>query len=102
MVRLGRSCGRRADLSGRRNLLVCRRRRVGRLPRLVLSENETASPHHMKARILSILLLSIFSPVGQALACPFCYGAKAGKATGHMALAILFVFVAAVWVVGRL
>jgi len=39
----------------------------------------------MKAKILSLLLLSIFSPVGQALACPFCYGAKDGKSTEHMA-----------------
>jgi len=100
MVRLGRSRGRRADLSGRRNLLVCGRGRAGRLRRLVLSENETASHHHVKAKILSILLLSIFSPVGQALACPFCYGAKDGKSTEHMAVAIWFLFGAVMSVLG--
>ena len=100
MVRLGRSRGRRADLSGRRNLLVCGRGRAGRLRRLVLSENETASHHHVKAKILSILLLSIFSPVGQALAFPFCYGAKDGKSTEHMAVAIWFLFGAVMSVLG--
>ena len=46
----------------------------------------------MKAKILSILLLSIFSPLGQARACPFCYGAKDGKSSEHMAVAIWFLF----------
>src|SRR5207248_9389909 len=92
MVRLGRSCGRRADLSCRRNLLVCVRGRAGRLRCLVLSENEGAWHHHMKAKSLSILLLSIFSPIGQALACPFCYGAKDVRSTGHMAVALWFIF----------
>src|SRR5947207_15686989 len=100
MVRLGRSGGRRADLSGRSNLLVCRRGRTGRLRHLVLSENETASHHHMKAKILSILLLSIFSPVGQALAWPFCYGATHAKSAQHIAVAIWFLFGAAMSAVG--
>src|SRR3989454_12831353 len=100
MVHLGRSRGRRADLSGWRNLLVCRRGRARCLRRLVLSENETASYHHVKAKILTILLLSIFSPAGQALACPFCYGAKDGKSTEHMAVAIWFLFGAVMSVMG--
>jgi hypothetical protein len=100
MVRLGGSRGGCADLSGWRNLLVCRRYRAGRLRRLVLSENETTSHHHMKAKILSILLLLILSPVGQALACPFCYGAKDGKSTEHMAVAIWFLFGAVMSVLG--
>ena len=100
MVRLGRSRGGRADLSDWRNLLVCGRGRASRLRRLVLPENETAPHHHMKAKILSILLLSIFSPVGQALACPFCYGAKDGKSTEHMAVAIWFLFGAVMSVLG--
>ena len=54
----------------------------------------------MKAKILSILLLSIFSPVGQALACPFCYGAKDGKSTEHIAVAIWFLFGAVMSVLG--
>src|SRR5437660_12732919 len=90
MVCLGRSRGRRADLSGRRSLRVCHRGRFGRIRRLVLSKNETASHDHMQTKILSILLLSIFSPVGQAMPCPFCYGAKDGKWTEHMAVGIWF------------
>jgi hypothetical protein len=54
----------------------------------------------MKTRILSALLLFIFSPVGQALACPFCYGAKDGKSTEHMAVAIWFLFGAVMSVLG--
>jgi putative Mn2+ efflux pump MntP len=45
----------------------------------------------MKTKLLSILLLSIFA-VEQAAACPFCYGAKDGKSTEHMAVAIWFLF----------
>ena len=40
------------------------------------------------------------SPVGQALACPFCYGAKDGKSTEHMAVAIWFLFGAVISVLG--
>ena len=54
----------------------------------------------MKAKILSLLLLSIFSPLGQAIACPFCYGAKDGKSTEHMAVAIWFLFGAILSVLG--
>ncbi len=54
----------------------------------------------MRAKILSILLLSIFSPAGQALACSFCYGAKDGKSTEHMAVAIWFLFGAVMSVLG--
>ncbi len=54
----------------------------------------------MRAKILSILLLSILSPLGQAIACPFCYGAKDGRSTEHMAIAIWFLFGAVMSVVG--
>jgi hypothetical protein len=54
----------------------------------------------MKTKILSALLLFIFSSVGQALACPFCYGAKDGKSTEHMAVAIWFLFGAVLSVIG--
>ena len=54
----------------------------------------------MKTKILSALLLFILSPVGQALACPFCYGAKDGKSTEHMAVAIWFLFGAVMSVIG--
>jgi len=100
VVRLGRSRRRRADLSRRRDRIVCGRRCADHLWGLVLSENETAADHHMKTKILSALLLVIFSPVGQALACPFCYGAKDGKSTEHMAVAIWFLFGAVMSVLG--
>ena len=54
----------------------------------------------MKAKILSALLLLIFSPLTQAPACPFCYGAKDGKSTEHMAIAIWFLFGAVLCVIG--
>ena len=54
----------------------------------------------MKAKILSGLILLTFSPVGQALACSFCYGAKDGKSTEHMAVAIWFLFGAVMSVLG--
>jgi hypothetical protein len=100
VVRLGRSGGRRADLSRRRGCIVRERRCTGDLWSVVLSENETAADHHMKTKILSALLLFILSPVGQALACPFCYGAKDGKSTEHMAVAIWFLFGAVMSVLG--
>ena len=54
----------------------------------------------MRAKILSILLLSISSPLGQAMACPFCYGAKDGKSTEHMAVAIWVMIGAVMSVLG--
>ncbi len=54
----------------------------------------------MRAKILSILLLSILFAAEQANACPFCYGAKDGKSTEHMAVAIWFLFGAVMSVVG--
>ena len=53
----------------------------------------------MKAKLLSILFLSIFL-IEQAMACPFCYGAKDGKTTEHMAVAIWFLFGAIMAVMG--
>jgi hypothetical protein len=48
----------------------------------------------------SILLLSILFTGQQAFACPFCYGAKDGKSTQHMAIAIWFLFGAVLSVIG--
>ena len=49
---------------------------------------------------LSILMISILLAVEQASACPFCYGAKDGKSTEHMAVAIWFLFGAVMSVLG--
>ena len=54
----------------------------------------------MRARFLSILLLSILLPLSEAMACPFCYGAKDGKSTEHMAVAIWFLLGAIMAVMG--
>ena len=42
----------------------------------------------MKARIILGVILFLGSQAGQALACSVCYGAKDGKTTEHMAVAI--------------
>ena len=43
-------------------------------------------------KLLSIVSLALLVAAGQASACPFCYGAKDGKSTEHMAIAIWFLF----------
>ena len=48
----------------------------------------------------SISILMIFLAAQHASACPFCYGAKDGKSTEHMAVAIWFLFGAVMSVVG--
>ena len=53
----------------------------------------------MKARILTIWLFLCASAT-PLLACPFCYGAKDGKSTEHMAVAIWFLFGAVMSVLG--
>jgi len=52
----------------------------------------------MRAKLLTLWV--IFGSVSQALACPFCYGAKDGKSTEHMAVAIWFLFGAVMSVLG--
>jgi len=54
----------------------------------------------MKMKIFSLLGLAICSPLVQAMACSFCYGAKDGKETEHMAVAIWFLFAAVLSVLG--
>jgi len=54
----------------------------------------------MRTKIFSVLLLSILFAAEQASACPFCYGAKDGKSTEHMAVAIWFLFGAVMSVIG--
>ena len=47
-----------------------------------------------------IAFLSILFATQEALACPFCYGAKDGKSSEHMAIAIWFLFGAVLSVIG--
>ena len=42
----------------------------------------------MKAKLLTTLVVLFSSQAGQILACSVCYGAKDGKTTEHMAVAI--------------
>lgn len=51
-------------------------------------------------KFLSILALAVVIAAQQASACPFCYGAKDGKSTEHMAVAIWFLFGAVMSVIG--
>ena len=54
----------------------------------------------MKARVVALVFIFICSPLLQAVACSFCYGAKDGKSTEHMAVAIWFLFGAIMSVLG--
>jgi hypothetical protein len=54
----------------------------------------------MRTKICSVFILTIVFAAQQALACPFCYGAKDGKSTQHMAVAIWFLFGAVLSVMG--
>jgi len=42
----------------------------------------------MKARLIVLIALLLASPLGEALACSTCMGAKDSKTTAHMAIAI--------------
>jgi len=54
----------------------------------------------MKTKILALWAILLCSSVTQALACPFCYGAKDGKSAEHMAVAIWVLFGAVMSVLG--
>ena len=54
----------------------------------------------MKIRFAALWAIVFCSVVSQAMACPFCYGAKDGKSTEHMAVAIWFLFGAVMTVLG--
>jgi hypothetical protein len=51
-------------------------------------------------KLVAVLSLSVLLVAQQASACPFCYGAKDGKETQHMAVAIWFLFGAVMAVLG--
>ena len=54
----------------------------------------------MKAKLIYLTAILLCSPFAQAMACSFCYGAKDGKETQHMAVAIWFLFSAVMTVLG--
>jgi hypothetical protein len=55
----------------------------------------------LRSRALALCVAgSILLVAQQASACPFCYGAKDGKSSEHMAVAIWFLFGAVMSVVG--
>ena len=54
----------------------------------------------MRPKIVSIALVSMVFAAQQALACPFCYGAKDGKSAEHMAVAIWVLFGVVLSVIG--
>jgi len=54
----------------------------------------------VKSKLGYLLLVLLASPLSQAMACSFCYGAKDGKETEHMAVAIWFLFAAVMSVLG--
>jgi len=99
MVPMGQFRGRRADLCCWGGRVLYSRDSADGVWRLVLQENETATDYHMKS-VVSLILVSIMIGAQQALACPFCYGARDGKATEHMAVAIWFLFGAVMSVLG--
>jgi hypothetical protein len=79
------------------------------VPTLLLEssvDNGAKKPRTPKAlspkfsKLLLIVFLPIVFAVQDLLACPFCYGAKDGKSTEHMAVAIWFLFGAVLSVMG--
>lgn len=56
----------------------------------------------MKARLLTLIVLFFGSPIGQALACSVCFGAKDAKSTENMAIAIWVLMGAVMSVLGGL
>jgi hypothetical protein len=54
----------------------------------------------MRTKLRYLLFLLLVSPLSQAMACSFCYGAKDGKETEHMAVAIWFLLAGVMSVMG--
>lgn len=54
----------------------------------------------MKTKLIALLLPLLVSPIGQAIACSVCFGAKDAKSTEHMAVAIWIMIGAVMSVLG--
>ena len=54
----------------------------------------------MRARLILLLVIFVGSPVGQALACSVCFGAKDSETTENMAIAIWVLMGAVMSVLG--
>jgi hypothetical protein len=65
-----------------------------------LAQNEAPSFDFMKGRLFVLLASFIASPLGEALACSTCMGAKDSKTTAHMAVAIWVMIGAVMSVLG--
>ena len=87
-----------------RQLPECDRLPASLLESSVESGAKTArTPKALRAKFSKLLLIAFLPIVFAAqdvLACPFCYGAKDGKSTEHMAVAIWFLFGAVLSVMG--
>jgi hypothetical protein len=87
-----------------RQLLECDRVPASLLESRVKSGAKTpCTPKALRAKFSKLLLIAFLPIVFAAqdvLACPFCYGAKDGKSTEHMAVAIWFLFGAVLSVMG--
>jgi hypothetical protein len=88
MVPLDCARGEGPGVSSRRDLFVRRSTGAYHLRSLVLPKDEAPSHYYMKAKFLITVTVLLASPMGQALACSVCYGARDGKTTEHMAVAI--------------
>jgi hypothetical protein len=87
-----------------RQLWECDRFAASLLPSHVKSGAKTPrTPKALRAKFSKLVLIA-FLPIlfaaQEALACPFCYGAKDGKSAEHMAIAIWFLFGAVLSVIG--
>ncbi len=54
----------------------------------------------MKAKLILLLVLFVGSPLGQAMACSVCFGARDAKSTEHIAVAIWVLMGAVMSVLG--
>ncbi|HEX4653498.1 MAG TPA: hypothetical protein VH227_04545 [Candidatus Udaeobacter sp.] len=87
-----------------RQLWECDRGPASLLPSRLKSGAKTPrTPKALRpksSKLILVAFLSILFAAQEAFACPFCYGAKDGKSSEHMAVAIWFLFGAVLSVMG--